>query len=245
LILLLAAAPLLGVRFGTPDDRVLPTTTEVRQVGDAMRSIALAGGGVGFRTRQVGTEVRYETYGPRDLSGSVRFSFGLGNLRYLAYEEIAPRATTVIVGGQGDGADRFMTSRTDAVMEAAWGRREQYLARAGNDPSSQLHADADEALAREAATGRLQSSAWDTDDQRFGVHYGLGDLVSVEVGPGEQVTDLVRNVHLQAWATAGELVSAMVGGQDANSDPQWMNQMRLIDLRLSRLERRSLPSSSA
>ncbi len=38
LILLLAAAPLLGVRFGTPDDRVLPTTTEVRQVGDAMRT---------------------------------------------------------------------------------------------------------------------------------------------------------------------------------------------------------------
>lgn len=37
LILLLAAAPLLGVRFGTPDDRVLPTATEVRQVGDAMR----------------------------------------------------------------------------------------------------------------------------------------------------------------------------------------------------------------
>ncbi|MET7769250.1 MMPL family transporter [Nocardia sp. NPDC005366] len=36
-VLLLAAAPLLGVQFGTPDDRVLPTSLEVRQVGDAMR----------------------------------------------------------------------------------------------------------------------------------------------------------------------------------------------------------------
>ncbi|WP_433712760.1 MMPL family transporter [Nocardia sp. CA-084685] len=36
-VLLLAAAPLLQVQFGTPDDRVLPTSTEVRQVGDAMR----------------------------------------------------------------------------------------------------------------------------------------------------------------------------------------------------------------
>ncbi|WP_253798929.1 MMPL family transporter [Nocardia amikacinitolerans] len=35
--LLLAAAPLLNVQFGTPDDRVLPTSTEVRQVGDALR----------------------------------------------------------------------------------------------------------------------------------------------------------------------------------------------------------------
>ncbi|WP_328407830.1 MMPL family transporter [Nocardia sp. NBC_00403] len=36
-VLLLAAAPLLNVQFGTPDDRVLPTSAEVRQVGDAMR----------------------------------------------------------------------------------------------------------------------------------------------------------------------------------------------------------------
>ncbi|MEV0298381.1 MMPL family transporter [Nocardia sp. NPDC050710] len=37
-VLLLAAAPLLNVQFGTPDDRVLPTSTEVRRVGDAMRT---------------------------------------------------------------------------------------------------------------------------------------------------------------------------------------------------------------
>ncbi len=37
-ILLLAAAPLLGVKFGTPDDRVLPTSVQARQVGDAMRN---------------------------------------------------------------------------------------------------------------------------------------------------------------------------------------------------------------
>ncbi|WP_161355941.1 MMPL family transporter [Streptomyces sp. SID3343] len=35
--LLLAASPLLGVQFGTPDERVLPTATDVRQVGDTMR----------------------------------------------------------------------------------------------------------------------------------------------------------------------------------------------------------------
>jgi RND superfamily putative drug exporter len=35
--LLFAASPLLGVRFGTPDERVLPTSTDVRQVGDTLR----------------------------------------------------------------------------------------------------------------------------------------------------------------------------------------------------------------
>lgn len=37
-VLLVAASPLLGVVFGTPDDRVLPTSSASRQVGDALRS---------------------------------------------------------------------------------------------------------------------------------------------------------------------------------------------------------------
>jgi RND superfamily putative drug exporter len=36
-LLLVAAAPLLQVSFGTPDDRVLPTSAPSRQVGDAIR----------------------------------------------------------------------------------------------------------------------------------------------------------------------------------------------------------------
>jgi len=36
-VLLLAASPLLGVRFGTPDERVLPAATDVREVGDSLR----------------------------------------------------------------------------------------------------------------------------------------------------------------------------------------------------------------
>ncbi len=36
-LLLLAASPLLGISFGTPDDRVLPTSAHSRQVGDALR----------------------------------------------------------------------------------------------------------------------------------------------------------------------------------------------------------------
>ncbi|GAB3443621.1 MMPL family transporter [Actinophytocola sediminis] len=38
ILLLLAAIPLLRVEFGTPDERVLPETTDVRIVGDTMRA---------------------------------------------------------------------------------------------------------------------------------------------------------------------------------------------------------------
>jgi putative drug exporter of the RND superfamily len=37
LLLVIAAIPLLRIEFGTPDDRVLPPTTETRVVGDALR----------------------------------------------------------------------------------------------------------------------------------------------------------------------------------------------------------------
>lgn len=37
-LLLLLGAPFLGARFGLPDDRVLPTSAESRQVGDALRT---------------------------------------------------------------------------------------------------------------------------------------------------------------------------------------------------------------
>jgi RND superfamily putative drug exporter len=36
-VLLLMASPLLGISFGTPDDRVLPTSASSRQVGDVLR----------------------------------------------------------------------------------------------------------------------------------------------------------------------------------------------------------------
>jgi putative drug exporter of the RND superfamily len=38
LVLVVAALPLLGVRFGTPDDRVLTTASETRAVGDVLRA---------------------------------------------------------------------------------------------------------------------------------------------------------------------------------------------------------------
>ncbi|MBB5786704.1 MMPL family transporter [Jiangella mangrovi] len=42
-VLLALAAPVLGITFGMPDDRVLPTSAESRQVGDALRDDFPAG----------------------------------------------------------------------------------------------------------------------------------------------------------------------------------------------------------
>lgn len=207
-------------------------------LGEGLRQIAESGGGLGFRTRQDGDRILFEVYQSRDLSAQVRFSFGLGNIRYLSYSEQAPRSTTAWVGGEGEGADRFLIERIDTAAETAWGRREVHVPRAGSSPRAELDNDGDQQLRQDTQTARLQVSAYDSPHQKFGVHFGLGDRVSVEVDDGQVVTDVVRMVHLQAWASAGELVGVQVGTQEALSDPRWVGLMRQLDQRVSRIERR-------
>jgi hypothetical protein len=206
-------------------------------VGDVLRRMAANGGGLGFRTRQSDTDILFEVYDPPDVSDSVRFGFNLGNMKYIAYEVSAPTATTVVVGGQGEGADRFTLARTNSADETAWGRIEKHVARPGGAATAELEADGDEALREGAATARLPSNVVDGPGQRYGTDYELGAIVSIESTPGEQITDIVQTVHFQMWATAGEVVTATVGSQAASSDPAWTQRLREIDRRVGRLER--------
>lgn len=217
--------------------------TRMQMLGDVARLIAEVGGNLGIRTRQVGNQIVYEVFAPTDKSGIARFGFALGNMRYVSYEVSAPTATAAIVGGQGEGSDRFMIERINTGEQSTWGRFEKFVGRAGGAPAQSLQDDGDAALAEGAATTRLTTNVADSEDVRFGTHYGIGDIVSVESQPGQQVTDIVRTVHLQIYATAGEYVSATVGNQSALTDPAWVRRMREIDDRVGRLERTVVPAA--
>lgn len=210
---------------------------------DVARSMSEIGGGFGFRTKQTsGNQILFETFAPEDKSGSVRFGFGLGNLAYVGYEVSAPTATTVAIGGQGEtGAEAFMAERNNTIEEASWGRFEKLVSRSGELDVQELHDEGDQALGEGAATTRLAANTLDVPDQRFGVHYRVGDLVAVESWPGEQVVDLVRTVHLQVYPTAGEYVSATVGSQAASTDPYWVQRVREVEDRIGQLERTVVP----
>lgn len=219
------------------------TAQLMEPLGDVMRRIALAGGGLGFRTRQDSNQIKFEVYEPVDRSDTVRFGFATGTAKYLGYEQSAPKATVVLVGGQGEGADQFVTERVDTAGVAAWGRREVLLSRAGSTDIAELNAEGDARLAEDAETARLQANVADSVTQRFGTPYDLGDLVAVESWPGEQIIDVVRGVHIQAWPTAGDMIQPMIGSQAASSDPKWIQRMREIDAKVGRLERTIVPAS--
>lgn len=214
--------------------------TRFEPLGDALRSAAVAGGGLGFRTQQVGTTIEFQVYQPPDLSGAVRFSKGLANLRSYSYEPALPSATVAIVGGQDVGTSRVVVERSDAAAVSRYERMETFVDQRQSDDTSadttELDQAGDEALAGSAASARLAAVTIDTPDQKFGVHYPLGARVSVELGTGAVVTDVVRAVHLQMTPDAGEVVTALVGSQEASSDPLWVKHLRGLARRLDRLE---------
>lgn len=234
--LVLGALASVGTSVTVSADRMQP-------IGDVMRLIASVGGGLGFRTVQnTSQQIEFQVYAPADLTGSVRFSFGLGNLKYIGFETTAPTATAAIVGGQGEGSDRLLLERLNSTEIATWGRFEKLVSMPGGSPTADLEDAGDKVLADEAATVRVPTNISDTPDQRYGEHYGLGSKVSIETWPGEQVSDIVQTVHLQIYATSGEYVASTVGSQAAKNDPVWVQRLRAIDERLGKLERTVIPA---
>ncbi len=213
----------------------------MQPLGEVARQIAEVGGGLGFRTRQVGSQIRFEVFNPPDLSGQVRFGFNYGNMKYIAWDVTGPTATTVIAGGQGEGTDRNLYERNNAIEEAAWGRYEKLASTAGGD-SAEAQAAGDRMLGQSVATTRLATNVVDTGDQRYGVDYQLGDMVAVENAPGSQIVDVVRTVHLQAWPTAGSLITPYVGDQSAQPRPEWAKRLAELEERLGTLERVVVPA---
>ncbi len=212
-------------------------------MGDVMRRIATAGGGLGFRAQLTDTgDVEFEVYDPPDLSNAVVFGFGAGSLKYIGYEVTAPTANAALVGGQGEGADRLVIERGNAGSQDAWDRREVLVSRPGNDPTADLNAAGDEALAEGAETYRMPTSVADSDYQAFGRDYTLGSIVSVETWPGSMISDVIVTVHIQVYPGAGEIISSTVGSQAENADPKWIQRMRAMDKRISYLERNVVPA---
>lgn len=230
----------LGQQVGVGTN-VQVKASNMKPLGDLARDIADLGGGLGFRVRQDSGQLVFEVYIPADKSHRVRFGFGLGNMRYRAMEVAAPTCTTAFVGGQGEDADAAMIVRTNAADEAAWGRYEKLVPQNGSDDAQVLQDNGDKALGDGAPTLRIATSVSDTPDQRFGTHYQLGDIVSLETGPDSETSQIIRTVHLQVSAGTGEYVSATVGSQEAMTDPVWAKKLREIDARLTTVERSVTP----
>jgi hypothetical protein len=201
----------------------------------------LAKGKLGFRTRLDTTvtpaQPRFEVFTGRDLSRAIRLSEINGALGDFTLEQEAPTVTGALVGGQGEGAARFIRYRTG--NKNAWGAYGLAFIDGGqtSDPT-ELEKSGDDALTDGQEKAAITVDVNDTPVRRFGTHYGLGDTITVELADGIKITDVVQSAEI-SWDEHGRTVKLTVGPTGDELDaPGWVKKARSLEKQLRTLQTR-------
>lgn len=207
-------------------------------------AVALAtAGGVGFRATQDagGIAPLFDVFVPTDRSASVLFSKTGGSLSAYAYTLSAPAVTRALVAGQGEGIARTLVEVTSSTLEDDWDcvARVFIDRRDTDNAEGELAQEGAGAIVDGGATAGLSITPVDLPSQTFGVHYGLGDLVSVDIDGSTRITDVLSSVTISASsADAGETVSPVVGAGATGETPAMFAALRKLGTRVGLLERR-------
>lgn len=248
------ARQLPGLVLGEPAGIASPDVSVVTRfdpLSDKLRDIAAAGGDLTFdvvlRDNPItgDPELAFMVYAPRDLSGSVFFSAGAGNLRGVSTTPASPTATVAIVGftASGDSPDTTLVERinTDAL---GWGRIEKWVASTATDSSltagqklQQMQQDGDQALATGSESAGLAADVIDDGRIRYRSSYLLGDTVGVRPIPGVVLADMVTAVHLSGTPKDGLTEVPTIGDGNPSTDVRRARAVRDLDRRLGRRER--------
>lgn len=228
---------------GVGTNRTLATRFE--PLLDACRTAAVADG-LGFRTRQIGDEIRFGVYAPADLTATARFSVGLGNLRSVAFTMAAPLATSELVQGGNDPAQEATPANERAYVEVAsgaaadWYRVEKLVDKSGtdDDAAGELTQAGTLELGNDNPQASLSTVTVDTEDLRAGRDFGLGDRVTVALPTGLEVADIVQTIRLEATPNEGEIVTSVIGSSDKSTTTATVRLVRDLARRLGRLEAR-------
>jgi hypothetical protein len=156
---------------------------------DLLSSLALTGGGLGFRVVQVDDTLQFQVYQPSNKTRSAFFSPLLGNLSSFDYESTAPESNYVLVGGGGEGKARIIKQKGENVSIAKYGRFESFVDQRDTTDTDELTQSMDEELTNKAEQNSFNFTPIDTPQLAFGRDYGLGDKVSIVLTqPNEVVT---------------------------------------------------------
>lgn len=185
---------------------------------------------LGFRVRQQGSSLVFETYLPRDNARLVRLSVDNNSVASTRVVISAPGATRAIVGGNGGSASRLFLeySNTESLdAERAWGRRiERYVGDQSTRNTDQLTQAGKESLAQDGFTG---SNAFfeptDKIRESFIRDWNLGDRISVESNGKEFIAPVTSVIY--KIDSDGLRVGAMLG--DASVFSQYAALTKRID----------------
>lgn len=182
------------------------------------RELIAAGGPMGMDIAQSGSSLVFDVYVPRDLTEKAWFSFDLGSLRAVELSSEWPTVTNALVGGGGTGTARVTEEVTGAGHDNPWKHIEQFVDDSSTNPP-ELQQSGKDAIAEGAERHNLAVEAVDLPKLTYGVNYGLGDKVTVEIIDGVTYADVVTQVELSADAD-GFKVTPTIGNPDAGTSDE-------------------------
>lgn|GEM_PF-2691906 len=205
-------------------------------IGEVLRDVADVAG-LNFGIAQYGNELRFETSAVRDRTKFVRLDVWNNTLSSHTTTVSAPAVTNVIVGGRGEGVDRwFYTKAGEAAELQRWGRRiERFVENSSSDDDTVLAQTADETLATDGSTA-VDVQVVPMDDAGtmvLGKDWDLGDTVTV-VSNGSEEQSVVSGWILKA-DSSGVRVGAVLGDPTSTSVE---SRLANTEQRVSALERR-------
>lgn len=159
------------ITFACAWQTLLDALQEVAHIGD--RDFWLE------RTGAQAWEFRTSQYYGTDRSTTVVFALNYGNMSkpQLRRNRISEKTVT-IVGGQGEEASRTVVVRTGTNYNSTYNSKEIFYPATEYSTTAGLQAAGDVRLEELEARDELTWEAIQTPGSRYGVHYGVGDLVT-------------------------------------------------------------------
>jgi len=138
-----------------------------------------------------------------------------GNLSEAAFGTYhADERNWVLVAGQGEGDARVLVYRENVARRDAskWNRREYFKDSRDEDVTANLEADGDAALEEFKPKQVLTGTIHDTPGMQYNIHYGFGDILSVEAF-GYRVDCHVKAVRVRVDQDGGEQLDIKLEGE--------------------------------
>lgn len=193
--------------------------------------------GVGVTVKQSGSGLIVDCYIPTTHPRTLTEASGV--VQSWEYSKAGPSVTRAVVGDQGEATARVFTGSTDAARESAFADVVEVFgdARDTNDAAIVAKRLA-ELLADGAPKAGLKVELAETDVFRYGRAVTVGDRVTIAVGGGITITDVLREAVLSWTADAGLTVKPAIGERTDDPDTMLARMIAATARGVRRLERR-------
>jgi hypothetical protein len=145
----------------------------------------------------------FDVYYPRDLSKVATFSEELGNLTSVSLSITDPTCTDALVQGSASFISQTASGTTP------WTKVEQYVDDTSETVATNLATTAANTLFTGSVGPNLATTTSDSPYLVYGRDYHVGDIVAVEIAPGDVYSDIVSSVALTADASQTPIINVV------------------------------------